>query len=777
MRKIVLFIITCLCFNIQSVSSQTMRIYHIGNSVTDALNYGGFKALAESEGFTHVWGRHMIPGAPLSWLWEHPNDGFQEQPFGYPTNAFPNYTWDAITLQPFDRGLHGDQGDVPIAGNYINLAKGNSPDVQIYIFSRWPRKPDNFQNTAQEWNDLWNRPAGTWVNEARIYFEDLIDELRAVHTDIKPVLMVPVGDVFYNLNQRMASGEVPGFNSIWDVYPDGIHMDNIGSYITGLTFYATLYKSDPRGTVVPSQYGTINASLASIIQSAVWEVVSNHPLSGVSDHFIAVSGVSLTPQSVTISVGETSQLNATVSPVDATNKNVTWSSSNPLVVSVDNSGVLTGTGQGEATVTVTTADGGWSASSSVTVTSTVTEDTEPPTTPQNLSASEIRNDRLTLIWSHSTDNVGVIGYDIFSTETQLNTSLITENTFTVTGLSECSQYSFTVRANDAAGNFSDSHELSIKTNCKPVAVIEYSRIPGRLTVQFDASGSYDPDEEDFILGYEWDFGDGSPLNNSNAPVHEYEDFGTYTVSLRVMDNRDFYSDVVTVTLIFDQENEPVLLSGNKTVFTSSEERDALGGSNVVDGDLSTRWGSRLGSDDEWIYIDLGQSEQFNKIVFVWETAFARRYKIQVSDDAQEWIDVFAQDQGEGGMEAIEFSMQQSRYVRMLGLERGTDYGYSLHLFDVYYKGETVALNRGQLSKNHTSFAVSARGNILNITGSYEYELDIRLLDIRGRIVRRWNVDSSQRPALDISAVPNGMYVLHASSGGKRFSVPLILNRK
>src|SRR4028119_1619441 len=70
------------------------RIYTIGNSVTDGVNFQGFKALAESRGYVHTLARHMIPGAPLSWLWDNQNSGFVETPYGAPNNAFPNYTWD-----------------------------------------------------------------------------------------------------------------------------------------------------------------------------------------------------------------------------------------------------------------------------------------------------------------------------------------------------------------------------------------------------------------------------------------------------------------------------------------------------------------------------------------------------------------------------------------------------------------------------------------------------------------------------------------------------------
>ena len=82
---------------------------------------------------------------------------------------------------------------------------------------------------------------------------------------------------------------------------------------------------------------------------------------------ISVSGVSVSKTSITIKEGASESLTATVTPADASNKMVNWSSSNSSVATVDNSGRVTGVKAGSATVTVTTSDGGKTATCSVTV--------------------------------------------------------------------------------------------------------------------------------------------------------------------------------------------------------------------------------------------------------------------------------------------------------------------------------------------------------------------------------------------------------------------------
>lgn len=85
-----------------------------------------------------------------------------------------------------------------------------------------------------------------------------------------------------------------------------------------------------------------------------------------NEELIHVTGVSISDSTKTVKVGKTMTLTATVSPSDATNKSVTWSSNNTNVATVS-SGTVRGVAEGSATISVTTDDGGYSASCLVTV--------------------------------------------------------------------------------------------------------------------------------------------------------------------------------------------------------------------------------------------------------------------------------------------------------------------------------------------------------------------------------------------------------------------------
>ena len=82
---------------------------------------------------------------------------------------------------------------------------------------------------------------------------------------------------------------------------------------------------------------------------------------------VNVTGVTLDKDTAILAAGATDQLTATVAPADATNKNVTWSSSNPAAATVSSTGLITALAVGSATITVTTEDGGFTDTCAVTV--------------------------------------------------------------------------------------------------------------------------------------------------------------------------------------------------------------------------------------------------------------------------------------------------------------------------------------------------------------------------------------------------------------------------
>ena len=85
---------------------------------------------------------------------------------------------------------------------------------------------------------------------------------------------------------------------------------------------------------------------------------------------VKVSGVTIDPSSIILNIDASKTLTATVTPENAADKSVTWSSSNESVATVEQNGKISAVGVGEATITVTTTDGGKTATCKVELTKT-----------------------------------------------------------------------------------------------------------------------------------------------------------------------------------------------------------------------------------------------------------------------------------------------------------------------------------------------------------------------------------------------------------------------
>lgn len=129
------------------------------------------------------------------------------------------------------------------------------------------------------------------------------------------------------------------------------------------------------------KYITFLASLTAVAFMGC-TCTSNQQFSKDSDK-VAVTGVSLTRTQLDVTAGSSFTLAATVLPASATDKSVSWSTSNPDVVATDaKNGSCTALAEGEAEITVTTTDGGFTSACKVTVTGTATPTPDPTPDPQ-----------------------------------------------------------------------------------------------------------------------------------------------------------------------------------------------------------------------------------------------------------------------------------------------------------------------------------------------------------------------------------------------------------
>ncbi len=106
-------------------------------------------------------------------------------------------------------------------------------------------------------------------------------------------------------------------------------------------------------------------------------------------------------------------------------------------------------------------------SNKVFITTLAAPDTQAPTAPSSLAVSNVTQTTANLAWTGSTDNTGVTGYEVFRGSTKIAT--VTATNYGVTGLTAATNYTFSVKAIDAAGNVSAaSNVVGVTTSSNTV---------------------------------------------------------------------------------------------------------------------------------------------------------------------------------------------------------------------------------------------------------------------------------------------------------------------
>jgi uncharacterized protein YjdB len=247
-------------------------------------------------------------------------------------------------------------------GTDVGIAASLAQTLTYYAAAtqRWGTLDTDARNLAQQLLDrTWAKyyetsGKGVAVLEARTDFHRFFDQ----------TVYIPNG-----WSGKMANGDpiVPGIKFI-----------DIRSKYRSDPDWAALVQSYNSGTVFQKAYHRFWAQASIAIANAEYGRFFGGTVVNVP-----ATGVTVTPASATVNVGATTTLTATVAPATATNKTVTWSSSNPAIATVNSSGVVTGVASGTALITATTQSGGFTASSNITVSSVtipVTGVTVTPTT-------------------------------------------------------------------------------------------------------------------------------------------------------------------------------------------------------------------------------------------------------------------------------------------------------------------------------------------------------------------------------------------------------------
>lgn len=362
-------------------------------------------------------------------------------------------------------------------------------------------------------NAYWNGSVMTYGDGSGTYF-DILTSLDVAAHEIGHAVCEKTANLAY---QRESGAMNEGFSDIWGACVEYFAAPAKSTWLIGEDIERRAGKtalrsmSNPKLEGQPDTYGGTNWKVINCgTPTQTNDYCGVHTNSGVLNHWFYILSVGKTG---TNDIG--SSYNVTGITIDKAAKiayrlESVYLSANSTFANARTFGIQSAIelyGAGSAEVIATTnafyAVGVGAAYSGST-------DTVAPTAPANLTAAATTSSSTNLSWTAATDNVAVTGYSIYNGATLVTT--VTGLTYSVTGLSASTAYTFTVKAKDAAGN------LSVASNAVAVTT-------SASTITYCTSTSNNTSGEKIakvVLG---------TINNTSTGTAGYENFTSLSTNL------------------------------------------------------------------------------------------------------------------------------------------------------------------------------------------------------------------------------------------------------
>jgi hypothetical protein len=449
-----------------------------------------------------------------------------------------------------------------------------------------------------------------------------------------------------------------------------------------------------------------------------------------------------------------------------------------------------------------------------------------PAAPSSLQATAVSTSQINLSWTDNASNEDNFKID-YSTNggtswTALATVAANTGTYSNTGLTAATAYTYRVYAANTVGNSAYSNTVSATTqsvNTSANLALNKTGVASSLeTSAFAASLAFDGN----TTGTRWasveavdpqwiyvDLGATYAVNRVKITweaaygkdflVQVSADATTWTTIKTVSGNTALVDDYTGLSgsgryvriygtargtaygySIYEVEvyGAAAQVSSNiaisKTGSASSIEEAGFEAAKAFDGNATTtRWSSAY-TDNEWLAVDLGTAQSISRVVLKWEAAYATSYRIETSTDNVNWTVQKTVTGATGGTSDLSFTAVSARYVRMYGLTRATVYGYSIWEFEVYPAALSAKLNTLSYSNNESQLSITVSPNPVKDVLTLKYkgissQADVRIYNLSGQQTYFSRV-SGNSTQVDVSKWPKGIYIISVGSIRKKVVV-------
>ncbi|MDP4209147.1 MAG: glycoside hydrolase family 3 C-terminal domain-containing protein [Bacteroidota bacterium] len=243
--------------------------------------------------------------------------------------------------------------------------------------------------------------------------------------------------------------------------------------------------------------------------------------------------------------------------------------------------------------------------------------------------------------------------------------------------------------------------------------------------------------------------------NSALSVVNFNTAGTYVFQLSISNGTN--TDSKEISIVVKSVDATIDLAFKKPTSASSSEKISTYPQAAVDGDdANTRWSSSY-NNNQWWQVDLLHQVTPSSISIIWQTAYAKKFNVQISADGTTWNTYATNDAFTGGTSTLaNINTVTGRYVRVNCVERQTTYGSSFFSFKLF--GTFPGTNQIPKAKAQSSLNTLDKTIILDGTTSTDADGDA--------LTYKWeqlsgptfvNIANAQSAVASITGIKNGFY--------------------
>jgi hypothetical protein len=204
-----------------------------------------------------------------------------------------------------------------------------------------------------------------------------------------------------------------------------------------------------------------------------------------------------------------------------------------------------------------------------------------------------------------------------------------------------------------------------------------------------------------------------------------------------------------------RQSVKVLASSAQASSTQSSNTPA---SAAIDQNYETRWSSQS-TDNEWLALDLGSTVRVDSLRIIWQNAYASQYAIQTGTSMTgPWTTVVSMTNSADGAQTVPNVNASTRYLRLQGIKRATQYGYSLYEIEVYGSRDSSCLLPGPWGFDATDTTMTPSTGFWTISGN-----SISIDFSSGSFTFGPNGDSNIYFQQPVSVVQGGTYNLNLNT--------------